>query len=151
MNQCWPGSTTPLGQKKKIYRDLVKSYGDLYLANISSRNGLVPDSTKPLPEPMLTVIWAFCGVHMTAISQVLMNLIYNQCSEIMPLKVLPRPRGQWVKLFYIYPPHMICITTSVLKEVRRIKPGTSYQRFILVWTWRPCCCRGCHHSSRFYS
>ena len=29
-------------------------------------NGLLPDSTKPLPESMLTLRWGFCGIHMRA-------------------------------------------------------------------------------------
>ena len=33
---------------------LVMPYGDRTLVNIGSGNGLVPDGTKPLPEPMLT-------------------------------------------------------------------------------------------------
>ena len=34
--------------------DLVTPFGDMDLANIGSGNGLLPDGTKPLPEPMLT-------------------------------------------------------------------------------------------------
>ena len=33
---------------------LVTPYGDMNLGQIGSGNGLVPDGTKPLPEPMLT-------------------------------------------------------------------------------------------------
>ena len=33
---------------------MMASLGDLKEANIGSWNGLVPDGTKPLPEPMLT-------------------------------------------------------------------------------------------------
>ena len=33
---------------------LVTPYGDRDLVNIGSGNGLLPDGTKPLPEPMLT-------------------------------------------------------------------------------------------------
>ena len=33
---------------------LVTPYGDRVLVNIGSGNGLLPDGTKPLPEPMLT-------------------------------------------------------------------------------------------------
>ena len=32
----------------------VARFGDMIWVNIGSGNGLVPDSTKPLPEPMLT-------------------------------------------------------------------------------------------------
>ena len=35
--------------------------GDIDLVNVGSGNGLVPDSTKPLPEPMLT-IWVNVGL-----------------------------------------------------------------------------------------
>ena len=33
---------------------LVKPYGDIDLHQHGSGNGLLPDGTKPLPEPMLT-------------------------------------------------------------------------------------------------
>ena len=33
---------------------LVAPYGDKIWVNIGSGNGLLPDGTKPLPEPMLT-------------------------------------------------------------------------------------------------
>ena len=35
----------------------------------------------------------FCGINMKAISQVLVNLIRNMCSEIKLLKLLPHLRG----------------------------------------------------------
>ena len=38
--------------------------------NIGSGNGLLPDSTKPLPEPMLTDHqWSPSDIHIRAISQ----------------------------------------------------------------------------------
>ena len=33
---------------------LVTPYGDVDRVNIESGNGLIPDGTKPIPEPMLT-------------------------------------------------------------------------------------------------
>ena len=33
---------------------LMTPYGDEIWVNIGSGNGLLPDGTKPLPEPMLT-------------------------------------------------------------------------------------------------
>ena len=46
---------------------LHSQYHDVMLwhVNIGSGNGLLPDGTKPLPEPMLT----FCGIHLTVNSQ----------------------------------------------------------------------------------
>ena len=39
---------------------LVMPYGDRDRGNIGSGNGLLPDGTKPLPEPMLTYHqWSF--------------------------------------------------------------------------------------------
>ena len=35
----------------------MTTYGDMDIyVNINSGNGLLPDSTKPLPEPMLTYL-----------------------------------------------------------------------------------------------
>ena len=40
---------------KLTHCDLVTPYGDMNLGqHIGSGNGLLPDGTKPLPEPMLT-------------------------------------------------------------------------------------------------
>ena len=37
--------------------------------NIGSGNGLLPDGTKPLPEPQKSSSNVFCGIHVRAISQ----------------------------------------------------------------------------------
>ena len=37
-----------------IHWGLLTLVGDMNLVNIGSGNGLLPDSTKQLPEPMLT-------------------------------------------------------------------------------------------------
>ena len=44
-----------LGLNELTYCGLVMPYGDIDLGHIGSGNGLLPDGTKPLPEPMLTV------------------------------------------------------------------------------------------------
>ena len=50
--------------------------------NIGSDNGLLPDGTKPLPEPIFTYK-VTSGIHLTVITQeVLMNLICNLCWDI---------------------------------------------------------------------
>ena len=36
-----------------INHGLVMPYGDIEWVNIGSYNGLLPDGTKPLPEPIL--------------------------------------------------------------------------------------------------
>ena len=49
---------------------LVMLYGDRDLVNFGSGNGLLPDGTKPLPEPMLTDHqWSPSDIHIRAISQ----------------------------------------------------------------------------------
>ena len=43
---------------------------------------MLPDSTKPLPEPMLTYQQVFCGIHLSEISQeVPINIIWNKCVD----------------------------------------------------------------------
>ena len=58
----------------------------IYLwVNIGSGNGLLPDSTKPLPKPMLTY---YRGIHLRAISrEVQLNIICNMLFEFTFLKV----------------------------------------------------------------
>ena len=57
MAWCWLGAepmsqaTTTETSETLTHCDL---YGDKAWVNIGSGNGLVPDSTKPLPEPILT-------------------------------------------------------------------------------------------------
>ena len=42
---------------------LVTQYGDMIWVNTNSRNGLLPDGTKPLPVPMLTYHqWGSVGI-----------------------------------------------------------------------------------------
>ena len=60
---------------------------------IGSGNGFWPNSFKLLPEPMLTSLKVFCGIHQTAISQVLINLIHNMYSKVIVLKWLPHLWG----------------------------------------------------------
>ena len=43
--------------------------------NIGSGNGLVPDGTKPLPEPILTLV-RFYGIHIREISQWVAKLLF---------------------------------------------------------------------------
>ena len=47
MTCCW-------SLRSSTHCSLVTPYGDIIWINTGSSNGLVPDGTKPLPEPMLT-------------------------------------------------------------------------------------------------
>ena len=40
-------------------QDVMTLYGVMELVNIGSGNGLLPDGTKPLPEPRLTKLYSF--------------------------------------------------------------------------------------------
>ena len=69
----------------------MTSFGDI---DIDSENGLLPDDTKPSPQPETNMIVPastsvdlsskiICGIHTGSISQeVLTNLICKMCSEI---------------------------------------------------------------------
>ena len=48
--------------------------------NMGPGNDLLPDDTKPLPEPMLSYD-TFCGIYLSAISQEVLILIRIMCSE----------------------------------------------------------------------
>ena len=67
-------------------------------ANIGSSNGLLPDGTKPLPEPVLTY-YQRCSVAFTW-EQFLKKCwkeVRKMSSNITPLKLQPHcPRVQWV-------------------------------------------------------
>ena len=66
-------------------------YGTQIPVNIGSGNGLLPDGTKPLPEPTLTYYQnVFYGIPFRLISQeVLVNLICKLYLAITLLKLLP--------------------------------------------------------------
>ena len=84
---------------KLTHWDLVIQYGEIDLGQpfeTGSDNGFSPDSTKPLPEPMLTSWTVFCAIHLRAISEVLMNLIRNVFGRYT-LKITTSPSDQWVK------------------------------------------------------
>ena len=78
-------------------------YGDIYIwVNTGSGIGLLPDGTKPLPEPMLishqwgsvAFIWEqFCKRCISYQSQ---KLAWNYLSKM----TVKSPRGQWVNLSY---------------------------------------------------
>ena len=50
------------------------------LDNIGSGNGLLPDGTMPLPEPMLTSSEGFCGILLRAVSQELLKVSIQDMS-----------------------------------------------------------------------
>ena len=50
--------------------------------DIGSGNVLLPDGTKPLPEPMLIYYQNF-SIRLRAILQVLTSLIHNNCWELL--------------------------------------------------------------------
>ena len=56
--------------------------------NIGSGNGLLPDGTKPLPEPMLTD-------HQWSPVTFILGQFHKRCLTHQSLKFFPR--GQWVK------------------------------------------------------
>ena len=66
---------------------LVTPYGDRDLVNIGSGYGLLPDGTKPLPEPMLTDHqWSPSDIHIRAISlEVPQPSVTEICLKIMYL------------------------------------------------------------------
>ena len=58
-----------------------------YNIHFCSCNGLFPNSSKPLPEPMLTSLKVFCGIHLEAsLQEVLIKLILNKCLGMTILK-----------------------------------------------------------------
>ena len=48
-------STMNSAQQGLTHYGLMMPYGDMYLVYTGSGNGLLPDSSKPLPEPMLII------------------------------------------------------------------------------------------------
>ena len=65
--------------------------------NIDSGNGLLPDGTKPLSEPMLTYQSSkmFSDINLIVISQVLMINQWHEFHDYI-FKMTVSPRGRWV-------------------------------------------------------
>ena len=64
------------------YYGLVTPYGDTQyaLVNIDSGNGLLPDGTKPLPEPMLTNHkLGYCGIHLRVVLREMLKISFLKC------------------------------------------------------------------------
>ena len=59
--------------------------------NIGSRNGLVPDGTKPLPEPMLTYQMCSVALIWEQFHTAHECVIHTICLEIALLKLLHFP------------------------------------------------------------
>ena len=97
--------------------------------NIASGNGLLPDGTKPIPEPMLTCHQRF-GIHLHSISQeMLINLIINVFRDYTFRIIFPR--GQWVKSllpFHQYVPFITFMQhpvskCSLIRQVTACRPN----------------------------
>ena len=53
----WVGNAGIAIDIMTVTQHIVAQYGDRKSANTDSVNGLLPDGTKPLPEPVLTYHW----------------------------------------------------------------------------------------------
>ena len=91
----------------------------------ASGNGLLPDGTKPLPEPML--LWkVFYSIHLRANSQVLMNLLLSVL-WITLSNLLNLPRANEFKyeygLFIVQKNMYVCVFCylQVIQMVKNIK------------------------------
>ena len=67
--------------------------------NIGSGNGLLPDGTEPVPEPLLN----FCGIRLRAMKMsteatILYNRFDNHMISMPHINLITNssPRGQWV-------------------------------------------------------
>ena len=94
-----------IGDKKLTHCGLAL-YGNINIVNIDSVNGLVPDGTKPSPEPMLTPqLGRFCGIQLRAISQEVPKLVlhmYNNEFENHIFKIIATsPRDQQVNSWHL--------------------------------------------------
>ena len=114
------------------YCGLVTPYGvidDKIRINIGSGNGLLPDSTTPLPQPMLTSHWwssvAFTGEQFHiyhAQAAILYNELGNRTFEINTTF----SRVQWVKLMKDTP-YLILVVDLW---------GVYCENLVRNWLWR---------------
>ena len=115
---------------------LVTINGDIEIwVNIGLGNGLLPDGTKPLPEPPLIhyLNWSlkvFCGIQLRGISQeVFMNLICDMCSEITLLWSLLVSQGPMSQ------PHLLKMTLDEKSKYIFLKKQnkTKKERFLQIF------------------
>ena len=80
---------------------LVMPYSIISLVNLGSSNGLLPDGTKPLPEPMLTNHQ--CGVVAFTWGQFHRKCsVYSSLVWVRKLLIYDHScRGQWVQILIV--------------------------------------------------
>ena len=92
---------------------LVTHMGTEIWVNIGSGNGLLPDGTKPLPEPMLTdhqwspVTFISGQFHKRCLNHQSLKTVSNYMSKIS----FKSPRGQWVN-------HSLWLVNPINSEMR---------------------------------
>ena len=95
------------GTNELTHCGLVAPYADIDMGQPGSGNGLLPDGTKPLPEPMLTyhkwgpvkITWG--QFHNGRLSHQSVKLAWKLISVIS----FKFPRGQWVKASQVHHYH----------------------------------------------
>ena len=108
--------------------------------NIGSGNGLLPDGTKPLPEPMLTnhqwspVTLISGQFHRDASATNHLNLFQNYIADIS----FKFPRGQWVNLSSTAVIKLLLFCLGILRENNYVMliMLTSWVRFVFsIWLY----------------
>ena len=86
-------------QEAWTHCDPVTPYGDMTWVNKGSDNGLLPDGTKPLPEPMLIyhqrnhMVFTWCWLTGNVHDIKHWNMLQSYIFDITSISL----RGQWVK------------------------------------------------------
>ena len=100
---------------------LVTPYGDRVWVNIGPGNGLLPDGTKPLPEPIL-IYHQRCSVALTW-EQFHLKLMRNICSKIILLKLLQHLPGANVLTHWGRVTHICVSKLSINGSDNGLWPG----------------------------
>ena len=93
---------------------------------IGSGNGLLLDGTKPLREPMLTSPNVFCGIHLTAISQVLM------CSEITHFAITTTSPGANELILSGLNNQLLFEVCSEMIQINSLPPRSNHNQVVKV-------------------
>ena len=83
-------------------------YGDIYLVNIGSDDGLLPDGTKPLPEPMqINHQWSLV---VFPLGQFCSKCMQDEFENYILNITVKSPRGPWIKVALMTVCHFILYT-----------------------------------------
>ena len=102
---------------------LLTPYGDIDLVNTGSGNGLSPDGTKPLPEPVLTY-------HQWSLMAFIWGLFHRKCLKYITVAWV------WIILYHSHISQRAKTPHGVSESLQRFKDSNAFiHQNYMISTW----------------